>query len=70
MPKLTIRYGSQARELVVIKSTGEVTVRAESGEMVRVHLLEREVEGLRNCGDAIEALAIMAGIVARVLRPN
>ena len=62
--------GEKDREILRVTEDGKVFVRNEKDELVKVALLPREVERLRQCSEAMQAIEVLAAIIARLGRLN
>ncbi len=61
-------------EILRVTREGDVFMRTApdggKGRLIRVELLPREIRALDACHTAFDAIAVLAGIITRMARPN
>lgn len=61
-------------EILRVTNEGDVFMRTApdggKGRLVRVELLPSEIHDLHDCREPFQAIAVLAGIIARMSRPN
>ncbi len=66
--------GPERLEILRVTNDGDVFMRTApdggKGRLIRVELLPREIQALHDCHDAFQAIAVLAGIITRMSRPN